>query len=796
MARLDSLFRFSFYLCLVLSTTSLAFAAWGQLADTLYFYIPMSFLVALAWWLNDRWTLSVRASNVLAIAIAVAWPLWLFVTLRSNRLQSEEVEVELVRLALPFFAPLISTLLLAKLFRPKSIRDYWTIYLLGLVQMVLACVLAMTNKLDRDAPLFPLAVLAYLLALIWTLRNFTLYSLFLAPAGRRRGAAAAATFSASTQRARLGLVSSLAWFVLTAVVGLAIFFLIPRGATTLTTSTFGDTGQAAQTGFKPSVDLSGEGRLQVSEELVFRATVRNHVDAPATLQRLPRWRGVSCADYASGRWRPFRKDLMVHQTSNHPQQNFDDLRISYELDIRKVRQGGAVSTDEVPNRVIGEIPLFTLETYVIDSVRNGRATPLVFLDPNSPFTDHRTVSVGVSRQEGCVSAQLMEHRPVRNVFYQQVIAQADIGRTEWKQTVTPDLEQGMAEYVQKLRSLPPRLRDSRRLRNLADEYLRAEKVPENASVAVKAKALERHLDIGGGFAYSLDRRRVDTGLDPNEDFLLNVKAGSCERYASALALLLRSIGIPARLVIGFRGADWNSVGQFYEVREFHSHAWVEAAVAVDQREELRDDGTKVSKVSSVAWLSLDPTPELDSQSRNQSMWLQNLSFARMLWEFFILDFSGDLQRQRFFNELNRLGWSRLQSLLERFGTVGLVLLLATFVLSVALAVLLLRILQRNWRRYKAWRKEYAWLPVVPFYRRLLYVMMGRWKMKPVETQTAAEFASSAANRLAASPTGRGFTDLPAEVADRYYAVRFGSEAAAPAEAELTPRLAELARIKP
>ena len=74
----------------------------------------------------------------------------------------------------------------------------------------------------------------------------------------------------------------------------------------------------------------------------------------------------------------------------------------------------------------------------------------------------------------------------------------------------------------------------------------------------------------------------DSNLDPTEDFLRNVKQGHCERFATGLTLMLRSAGIPCRLVVGFRGADAkNSLepdNGWYVVRQSHAHAWVEALV--------------------------------------------------------------------------------------------------------------------------------------------------------------------------------------------------------------------------
>ena len=67
---------------------------------------------------------------------------------------------------------------------------------------------------------------------------------------------------------------------------------------------------------------------------------------------------------------------------------------------------------------------------------------------------------------------------------------------------------------------------------------------------------------------------VDPSLDPVEDFLVNRKRGHCEYFASALALLLRSIDIPARMVNGFKGGDWNELAQSMNVRQKHAHSWV------------------------------------------------------------------------------------------------------------------------------------------------------------------------------------------------------------------------------
>lgn len=60
-----------------------------------------------------------------------------------------------------------------------------------------------------------------------------------------------------------------------------------------------------------------------------------------------------------------------------------------------------------------------------------------------------------------------------------------------------------------------------------------------------------------------------------DQFLFESKQGFCEHYASSLALLLRTSGVPARVVVGFQGGIYNEFGKFWMVREKEAHAWVE-----------------------------------------------------------------------------------------------------------------------------------------------------------------------------------------------------------------------------
>jgi len=93
------------------------------------------------------------------------------------------------------------------------------------------------------------------------------------------------------------------------------------------------------------------------------------------------------------------------------------------------------------------------------------------------------------------------------------------------------------------------------------------------------------------FTYTLDltdAADLIRGKDPMVAFLYDLKRGHCEYFAGAMTLMCQSLGIPARVVVGFRSDEFNPLGHFYVVKQSHAHAWVEV---------LTNDG----------WWTFDPT---------------------------------------------------------------------------------------------------------------------------------------------------------------------------------------------
>ncbi len=93
----------------------------------------------------------------------------------------------------------------------------------------------------------------------------------------------------------------------------------------------------------------------------------------------------------------------------------------------------------------------------------------------------------------------------------------------------------------------------------------------------RAMAIETYLREH--YAYTLDTAMVAWTQNPVEQFLFELKAGHCELFASSMTIMLRTIGIPARLVNGFYIQRYNPVIGYYEAKASDRHAWVEAYIA-------------------------------------------------------------------------------------------------------------------------------------------------------------------------------------------------------------------------
>lgn len=158
----------------------------------------------------------------------------------------------------------------------------------------------------------------------------------------------------------------------------------------------------------------------------------------------------------------------------------------------------------------------------------------------------------------------------------------------------------------------------------------AESVAVGSSVLEKTRQLEEHLITQYQYTLDLFGRPSD---NPIERFLTETRAGHCEYFASAMVLMLRSQGIPARFVTGYLGGEYNPLEGYYVVRQNNAHAWVEAYVP------------------ELGWQTFDPTPPA---GRPGGFERSLLSFARQTydwlqfrWDRYVISYGVDDQQRLF-----------------------------------------------------------------------------------------------------------------------------------------------------
>ena len=294
----------------------------------------------------------------------------------------------------------------------------------------------------------------------------------------------------------------------------------------------------------------------------------------------------------------------------------------------------------------------------------------------------------------------------------------------------------------------------------------------------KAAAIERYLREN--FAYTL-QLPAQTPEDPIADFLFVRKRGHCEYFASAMAVMLRTLGIPSRLVNGFRNGEYNDLTGSYIVRAKNAHTWVEVFVPA------------------VGWTSFDPTPaDVAPTVTSWSRFRLYLDAAQEFWREWVINYDFGHQRtltittiakaQHTAFDLRR--WIRLKylSLLRRARqanehfTRGPRAWLAALI---ALAIVVVGLWNLSWMvrtlRSRLIARRPSRAPQVAasiWYGKMLKRVARKGYMKK-PTQTPAEFVKAIPEVILRERVGK-FTD-------RYERARFGDSAP---DAEQLPELYE------
>ncbi|MDR2643173.1 MAG: DUF3488 and transglutaminase-like domain-containing protein [Planctomycetaceae bacterium] len=198
---------------------------------------------------------------------------------------------------------------------------------------------------------------------------------------------------------------------------------------------------------------------------------------------------------------------------------------------------------------------------------------------------------------------------------------------------------------------------------LAKKWNRESGLPQE-DVIGRAKYLERQFLESNKFRYKLGGTKRDYDLDPLEDFITKNNYGHCEYFAGALAIMLRSVGIGARVIVGFKTEGIklasNEVGCM--IRQSDAHSWVEAFIP---HECLPSDLTRANNNFNKnnkrtknehnpfwwmrgGWLCLDPTPYSteDTLITRFSFGLTDLvNMVKDLWNYGVLNMNSERQTE-------------------------------------------------------------------------------------------------------------------------------------------------------
>jgi transglutaminase-like putative cysteine protease len=644
-------------------------------------------LLVAAWKLEGtRWQVPERAGLVVVL---LSLPLFYF-DWRLNTGGEERVGVAAL-------AHLILFLSSIKLLQKKADRDWVFLYLISFFEVLLAAGLSVS-------PLFLGTLGLYMLAAFSTVVAFEIKKaqrrvkasetrLLVAPDATlfRRLTKRRQSHHSLGEARRLPFVSFVL-LVLIFAVALPVFFIAPRFGG----SAFARAGGAGTrvSGFSETVKLGDIGRLQQSNEVVMRVRVEN----PSPNLSL-RWRGIALDTFDGHRW---SRSLVESQTISD--------RTLYQF--------------EKPESVHN----LTTQTFFLEPVD----TPVLFAAPRVIAVQGALPYVRLDR-EGSVSTR---PHPLDRITYKAISDTTEPDASALRADLAP-YSATHARYMKVPETLDPRIA------RLAREWIAAAGARNRYDAA---RAIEQHLQRD--FRYSLDMKAG--GADPLADFLFNVREGHCEYFSTAMAVMLRTQGIAARVVNGFQRGEYNDSADVYTVTQKDAHSWVEVYFPETQ-----------------AWVTFDPTPPDGRPVRETSGIVSRLGkyaeAMELYWNQYVIGYDRQEQRSLATSLRNQMLTIRevlsevadsakasvtewLRSLQRSFrggegaGRSPWPLMIFVALLAAFLLLLVYRVRRFGLRRgLKVWRREREHPPVVKFYERMTRLLAARG-LKRERDETPLEFA--------------------------------------------------------
>jgi protein-glutamine gamma-glutamyltransferase len=771
----------------VAAMTMLAAVILGLRHETSWLPAVVALTPLVTVFVTDAWKV-VRLNRWVANTItvgAVAWTLRNFL-----EISSEE--------KLMAIGTMLCYLQIVLLFQEKTIRIYWHLVVLGVLEVVVAAALDLGPHFVLLVGLFLTVGLSTLVLLgvyrevksdgrqTWSVTEGAALFMkqnapsrgWLQPRGQIVARSAKLLLAAPRVENTTGDEPSLSRLfplplllrqtvLLTAVTIIfttAFFYATPRLRDFSPDGVFGE----AVSGFRPEVQLLRKTRIHLSGRAVMRVVLSRMSDRkPVELIGEPYFHGVWLTDYqvddTGSRWLP---PQMARGSGGGGRWL---LRAVPQTSKTQVRQDIVVESNV--NRPFAIMPIHPI--YDAPATYGGSSRG----NPERP-QQHRY---------SWATPAIMNDRQVK------AIPNPNRRRTD-------EEKHAFAEEIQRAKKYPEERFP--RLTEIAAEVIEQNELAQGRSFN-KAEALERHFLAAGQYQYSLNVNLAeDEQIDPIEDFVANKRAGNCEYFASALTMMLRSQGIPARLVRGYKGGTFNSVGRYYLVQERDAHSWVEAWMP---NEEI--PASEMAGVASEggAWYRFDPTPGSNNQvTLTTPGWgertAQAFDYVELLWRDYVLSMNTSRQDEIVYEPLTaRVGslppwvefrgvsrWLRnagaalgFESLsrsgrgARAFETSLAVAVILTLVSLAAVAYALRWLWIRAWRWMGSRRAEQA-NRSPPFYRKLER-LLAQLPLVRKQGETPREMAREAGVKIGLTPGHAKAAILPGKLVAAYYRVRFGND---------------------
>ncbi len=454
---------------------------------------------------------------------------------------------------------LVLFVMVVRLFSAQRDRDHYFLSVIAFLMVLAAAVLTVNS-------IFLLAFAGFMLMAVAT---FILMEMKHAAAKATINAKDSSRHQAYRQMAfsLAGVAPGIVLCILLTAAG--IFFLLPRVSAAYLTAY--SPGSDFSTGFADRVELGRIGQIQQSNSVVMHIQIDGDKNGAFDLK----WRGVSLSLFDGRVWsNPHQRYLQRRSPDN-----------SFAL-WPGPAQSETLRTQSVSNPIHYKVLMEPVGTNVF----------FLAATPRDLTGNYRLIA----EDDGGAVFDLDPEHPISTYEATSNIAQAGPAqlRTAYV-SYPPDV---LANYLQ-LPRLDPRI------------PLLAQQITAQADNNYdRAVAIERYLQTHYGYTLQLSSK---IPRDPLAEFLFERKQGHCEYFASSMAVMLRSLQIPTRMVNGFRTGEFNDLTSQYLVRASNAHSWVEAYFP------------------GYGWISFDPTPaappEMSTGWRRLSLYTDALASFWREW---------------------------------------------------------------------------------------------------------------------------------------------------------------------